>query len=292
MIATRPATAPEAMPSTDGLPLATHSTSIQATAAAAAAMWVDRHRHARTAVGGQREPALNPNQPTHSSDVPIRVRVRLCGRHGLLAVADPLAEHDAADQPGDAGIDVHDGAAGEVEHAGAEQEAVGRPDPVRDRRIDDDRPQDHEHQHRRELHPVDEGADDQRRRDHDEGHLEHHEDRLGNDRRVPGRSGGDGLEVESATVHGQSRQHGPAEVADILAAVGERQSCSRRSSRPARSRRRWRRPASAPTARSSCGPCRHRTGRARDGHHQHQGRGGHHPGGVAGVDRRHLGHGG
>ena len=63
------------------------------------------------------EPALNPNQPNHSIEAPIIVIVRLCGVHRFLAVADALAEHDRADQAGDTGVDVHHGAAREVERA-------------------------------------------------------------------------------------------------------------------------------------------------------------------------------
>ena len=46
-----------------------------------------------------------------------------CGGIGSLAVADALADHQAADQAGDAGIDVDDGAAGEVERAPLKQPA-------------------------------------------------------------------------------------------------------------------------------------------------------------------------
>ena len=63
------------------------------------------------------EPALNPNQPNHSSDAPIIVIVKLCGLHRFLAVADALAEHDRADETRNARVDVHDGAAREVERA-------------------------------------------------------------------------------------------------------------------------------------------------------------------------------
>src|SRR6476659_710144 len=66
VMATSPATAPEAMPSTLGLPLVNHSTNIQASAAATA------------------EPALKPNQPTHNSEAPMTVSVRLCGGIGSL----------------------------------------------------------------------------------------------------------------------------------------------------------------------------------------------------------------
>src|SRR3569833_263213 len=70
VMATRPATAPEAMPSTLGLPWLSHSLSIQARAAAAA------------------EPALKPNQPTQSIEAPITVSTRLCG--GMAVVGQPL----------------------------------------------------------------------------------------------------------------------------------------------------------------------------------------------------------
>ena len=134
----------------------------------------------------------------------MRQRVR---RHDLLAVADALADQERADQAGDAGIDVHHGAAGEVDRAPLEDQAgvghdfvelglrgglgggVGRgrerlrgrvdrvragpvPDHVGDREIDEGHPQRDEQRHRRELHALGERADDQRRRDGREGHLE------------------------------------------------------------------------------------------------------------------------
>ena len=49
----------------------------------------------------------------------------------LLAVADALAEHEGADQAGDAGVDVDDGAAGEVERAPLEYQAGVRVDGVK-----------------------------------------------------------------------------------------------------------------------------------------------------------------
>ena len=121
MIATSPATAPEAAPSIDGLPCTTCSTSAQLTAAAAVATKVLMKATAVTPLASRLEPALKPNQPTHSSEAPIIVMVSECGGIGSLAVADALADHQAADQPGDAGIDVDDGAAGEVERALAEE---------------------------------------------------------------------------------------------------------------------------------------------------------------------------
>ena len=71
-MATRPATAPEMMPSTDGRPLVTHSANIQASAAAGGGDL--RHRHGHAGPSARRrvaDPALKPNQPTHSSEAPI-----------------------------------------------------------------------------------------------------------------------------------------------------------------------------------------------------------------------------
>ena len=106
-----------------------------------------------TPLASRLEPALKPNQPTHSSEAPIIVMVSECGGIGSVLIADALADHEAAHQAGDARIDVDHGAAGEVERAPApEQAAVGRrvgqevrarpvPDHVRDREIDERQPQ-------------------------------------------------------------------------------------------------------------------------------------------------------
>ena len=73
--ATRPAMAPETMPSSDGLPLAPHSTRNQATAAAAVATKVLTMASAAVPFASRLEPALKPNQPTQSSEAPIMVMV-------------------------------------------------------------------------------------------------------------------------------------------------------------------------------------------------------------------------
>ena len=178
VMATRPATAPEQMPTTVGLPRSTHSTNIQVNAAIAVAIWVTVMAMPACMSAVTAEPALKPNQPTHSSDAPMKVRTTLWARTGVLA----LAEHEARNKPGDAGVDVNDCAAGEVEHlepcvvVRGVQDAVGAPHPMRDRRIDEDRPQPDEPQHGRELHAFRESAGDQRRRDDRERHLEAHVD--------------------------------------------------------------------------------------------------------------------
>ena len=135
------------------------------------------------------------------------------GRHQFLAVAGATTDHDRADQAGDAGIDVHHGAAREVDGAPGEDQSgvgidrvelglqlrlvgVGRssqrlggfgdrvragpvPDHVRDREVDEGYPERDEQRHRGELHALRERADDQRRRDRRERHLEADVDDLG-----------------------------------------------------------------------------------------------------------------
>ncbi len=60
---------------------------------------------------------MKPNQPTHSSEAPIMVMVSECGGIGSVLVAETLADHEAAHQAGDASVDVHHGAASEIERA-------------------------------------------------------------------------------------------------------------------------------------------------------------------------------
>src|ERR1700742_1907918 len=79
VMATRPATAPEITPSTDGLPLVIHSANIQPRAAAAVAICVTVIAMPARPLAATAEPALNPNQPTHSSDAPITASERLYG---------------------------------------------------------------------------------------------------------------------------------------------------------------------------------------------------------------------
>src|SRR5580692_7994241 len=79
VMATKPATAPDAIPSTLGLPLLIHSANIQPSAAAAVAIWVTSIAMPARPSAAPAEPALKPNQPTHNSDAPIRVSVKLWG---------------------------------------------------------------------------------------------------------------------------------------------------------------------------------------------------------------------
>ena len=79
MTATRPATAPETAPSSDGVPLPDHSTTSQPSAAPAVATKVLITASAVPPFASRFEPALKPNQPTQSSEAPIIVITRLCG---------------------------------------------------------------------------------------------------------------------------------------------------------------------------------------------------------------------
>ena len=73
VMATRPATTPEAMPRALGLPWVIHSANIQASAAAAVATWVTSMAMPAVPLAAAAEPALKPNQPIHSMPAPIRV---------------------------------------------------------------------------------------------------------------------------------------------------------------------------------------------------------------------------
>ena len=78
-MATRPATAPEQMPTTVGLPRCAHSTSIQVKPATAVAICVTVMAMPACMPAVTAEPALKPNQPTHSSEAPMKVSTMLCG---------------------------------------------------------------------------------------------------------------------------------------------------------------------------------------------------------------------
>src|ERR1700686_3293963 len=79
VIATKPATAPDAIPSTLGLPRLIHSANIQPSAAVAVAICVASIAIPARPSAAPAEPALNPNHPTHSREAPINVKVKLWG---------------------------------------------------------------------------------------------------------------------------------------------------------------------------------------------------------------------
>ncbi len=99
VIATRPATAPDAIPSTDGLPLLSHSANIQPSAAAAVAICVTAIAKPARPSAATADPALKPNQPTHSIAAPISVSVRLWGAIGSLPKPTRLPSTSAHTRP-------------------------------------------------------------------------------------------------------------------------------------------------------------------------------------------------
>jgi hypothetical protein len=132
VMATMPATAPEAAPRVvTCLPLI-FSTSSQPSMAAAGAMRVLSRAWAATPLAPSAEPALKPNQPNHRMPVPRRVQGRACGGMGSLPwpLRAPITK--STRQGGGAGVDVHDEAAGEVERTHLGDPATGER-PVGDR---------------------------------------------------------------------------------------------------------------------------------------------------------------
>ena len=164
------------MPSTLGLPSRSHSTNIQASAAAAVAIWVTAMAIPARPLAASAEPALKPNQPTQSSEAPITLKVdcaapcsrrhsRAACRHAaatrpampkLMCTTVPPAKSRAPRPP--------------IQPRPHTQCAIGAYTTA---------PEAHEPKQRRELHPVGEGAADQRRGDDREGRLKGHETLLG-----------------------------------------------------------------------------------------------------------------
>ena len=170
--------------------------------AAAAAVLVTMKALAARPPAVTAEPALKPNQPNHRSPAPRTVIGTSCGsRARPLRWRLPISEGD--DERRDARADVDDRAAGEVERAELEQPAVDRPDPVGDRRVDEDRPEDREQDERPEPLALGEGAGDERRRDRREHQLERREQDERDRHRV------DGARLEADAV-----EHREVEAAD------------------------------------------------------------------------------
>src|SRR5690242_1046879 len=82
VIVARPATIPEATPSTLGFPFVNHSVAAQPSAPAAAEKCVAAKALLASPPAFTALPALNPNQPTHNNPAPIRLSTTLCGGIG------------------------------------------------------------------------------------------------------------------------------------------------------------------------------------------------------------------
>src|SRR5712672_2871351 len=83
VIATRPATMPEAAPNEVGCPSRIFSTRSQASMAVAVATVVVTNVDAATPPELRADPALKPYQPNHSNPAPSITKGKLCGRIGL-----------------------------------------------------------------------------------------------------------------------------------------------------------------------------------------------------------------
>src|SRR4051812_19336985 len=84
VMATSPATHPDIAPSTLGLPVRIHSTSVQPSVAAAAPKCVATKALVAKPDAATALPALNPNQPNHSRQAPMTLRTMLCGLIGSV----------------------------------------------------------------------------------------------------------------------------------------------------------------------------------------------------------------
>ena len=116
---TNPATTPEQVPSTLGLPRMIHSMAGPSQAAGGRGKMRGREGAGGQAAGIQGAAGVEaePADPQHGGpDGRVRQVVR---RHRLAAVAQPLAQHQGADQRRDAGTDVHDRPAGEIQRPAA-----------------------------------------------------------------------------------------------------------------------------------------------------------------------------
>src|SRR5919202_4631057 len=84
VIATKLATAPDAAPIVEGRPVWAHETSAHVTAAIAVAVWVATNALVAFDRAAPAEPALKPNQPTHSKAAPRTMSDMLCGSIGIF----------------------------------------------------------------------------------------------------------------------------------------------------------------------------------------------------------------
>ena len=178
--ATMPATAPEARPTPDILPWKRKSsTRPQVSAAAAGAKKVLAKAYEASPPALSALPPLKPSQPNQSRPAPRMAKGTLWGSTVGWRRPRRLPRTMAKTTRRGGGVDVHHGAAREVERAQAAQPAAGRPDPVRHRRVDHDAPQEDEEDEGLHPHALDHGAGDEGGGDDGEHGLEEHEGRVG-----------------------------------------------------------------------------------------------------------------
>ena len=113
----RPATAPEMMPSTDGLPRVYHSSAIQVKAPAEAARCVAVIAMTARAFAAKRRAAVEAHPADPQQTGADHRQGQVVRRQIFVAVAAPLADDDGGDQPGRAGAEMDHQTAGEIGHA-------------------------------------------------------------------------------------------------------------------------------------------------------------------------------
>src|SRR4051794_38551212 len=99
VIATSPATAPDAAPSVVGWPSRNFSTISQPSIAAQVAVLVLTNATPARLLAPSADPALKPNQPNHSRPAPSNVNGRLCGRIGSFFQPSRLPSTIASARP-------------------------------------------------------------------------------------------------------------------------------------------------------------------------------------------------
>ncbi len=204
---------------------------------------------------------------------------------GLEAVGlapDARTENEGRDERGDAGADMDDGAPGEVDGAEVAEPAAFTPDPMSDRRVDQERPQQREEDESLELLPFGEGTRDESRRDDGEHHLEGHVGRA--------RDGGRVLCQRSGTDAAEADVVEPADDAPAVDVLAERQGEAEENPRNADESQDE--DAVHDRAEDVLATDEAAVEERQPGRHQHDERGrGQDPGGVAGVDGGGGGHG-
>src|SRR5919106_6535500 len=99
VMATSPATAPEAAPIVDALPVCAQESNAQVTTAIPVATCVATNALVALVAAAPAEPALNPNHPNHSNAAPKTTSEMLCGSIGILPYPILLPNINAMTSP-------------------------------------------------------------------------------------------------------------------------------------------------------------------------------------------------
>ena len=136
-----------------------------------------REGQAGGGVGGQGTSRVEAEPPEPEQPRAQDREGHVVGKERLAAVVLARAEHERRHQGGRAGVDVHHGAAREVEGAHLGQPSAA-PDPVRHGGVDEERPEGQEGQVGAEAHPLHDRARDEGGGDDREGALVGHEEQV------------------------------------------------------------------------------------------------------------------